>query len=295
MSHYVNTVIPEWIQLDKPELVEFFEAYYKFLNQDNQPGHFLEHLPEHRDIDETDDIFIEYLQRELAVPIPENIRADKRKLYKNITDIYLSKGSEPSFKALFNLIFNDDIELFFPRVDILKPSDGKWDATNQRWLNDDGKVSVKKFIQDSRFYQSFSYVIKTGQTIDFWKDSVKKLLHPAGFAFFGQVTIFSVARLGAMDNPQPGRQAADAAPLSIIPASVNVDVAIPAVNGGLRITFVLNPINKYSMGTNLLYLEKTKFLEGRGPMSDFGNVVISDVAKGLKTNISFPSQIDITP
>ena len=74
--------------------------------------------------------FLEMLQRELAVPIPETVVADKSKLYKNITDIYLSKGAEPSFKALFRLIFNDDIELFFPRVDILKPSDAKWDSTN---------------------------------------------------------------------------------------------------------------------------------------------------------------------
>ena len=193
MSHKLATIVPEHIQLEKPELMKFMEAYYDFLQLPDQPGAFLKSLPTHRNLDTVGSEFLEMLQRELAVPIPETVAADKSKLYKNITDIYLSKGAEPSFKALFRLIFNDDIELFFPRVDILKPSDAKWDSANNRWKNDDGKLSVKKFIQDSRYYQSFSYVIKTGQTIDNWKDVVKKLLHPAGFAFFGEVTIFSQA------------------------------------------------------------------------------------------------------
>ena len=208
MSHKVTTIVPEHIQLEKPELMKFMEAYYDFLDQPDQPGAFLKSLPAHRNLDTVGTEFLEMLQRELAVPIPETVVADKSKLYKNITDIYLSKGAEPSFKALFRLIFNDDIELFFPRVDILKPSDAKWDSSNGRWKNDDGKLSVKKFIQDSRYYQSFSYVIKTGQTIDNWKDVVKKLLHPAGFAFFGEVTIFSEA-VGVAGSPVKAKGVAD--------------------------------------------------------------------------------------
>ena len=140
MSHKLATIVPEHIQLEKPELMAFMEAYYDFLAQPDQPGAFLKSLPAHRNLDLVGTEFLEMLQRELAVPIPETVVADKSKLYKNITDIYLSKGAEPSFKALFRLIFNDDIELFFPRVDILKPSDAKWDSTNNRWKNDDGKL-----------------------------------------------------------------------------------------------------------------------------------------------------------
>ena len=46
-------------------------------------------------------------------------------------------------------------------------------------------------IQDSLYYQDFSYVIKVGRTIDEWRDSFKKTMHPAGFYFTGQVNIES--------------------------------------------------------------------------------------------------------
>jgi len=300
MSHKLATIVPEHIQLEKPELMRFMEAYYDFLQLPDQPGAFLKSLPSHRNLDTVGSEFLEMLQRELAVPIPENVAADKSKLYKNITDIYLSKGAEPSFKALFRLIFNDDIELFFPRVDILKPSDAKWDPTNGRWKNDDGKLSVKKFIQDSRYYQSFSYVIKTGQTIDNWKDVVKKLLHPAGFAFFGEVTIFSEA-VGVSGSIVKAKGVADFSTqdtgIPVFADPVVVDVAIPVVGGvalDIELTFVLQPINQYAIGPNFLHVEKYKFLPDIGPISNYADFTIADAAAGTKLNISFESVINIT-
>ena len=300
MSHKVTTIVPEHIQLEKPELMKFMEAYYDFLDQPDQPGAFLKSLPAHRNLYTVGTEFLEMLQRELAVPIPETVVADKSKLYKNITDIYLSKGAEPSFKALFRLIFNDDIELFFPRVDILKPSDAKWDPTNGRWKNDDGKLSVKKFIQDSRYYQSFSYVIKTGQTIDNWKDVVKKLLHPAGFAFFGEVTIFSEA-VGVSGSIVKAKGVADFSTqdtgIPVFADPVVVDVAIPVVGGvalDIELTFVLQPINQYAIGPNFLHVEKYKFLPDIGPISNYADFTIADAAAGTKLNISFESVINIT-
>ena len=116
MSHKVTSIVPEHIQLDRPQLMTFLEAYYDFLQEPDQPGTFMKNLPVHRNIDNTADIFLELLQRELATPIPETIIANKRKLYKNITDIYLSKGATPSFESLFKLIFNDEIELCYNQI-----------------------------------------------------------------------------------------------------------------------------------------------------------------------------------
>lgn len=301
MSHKVASIIPEHIQLERPQLMKFMEAYYDFLDQDDQPGAFLNNLTVHRDLDQTAEIFLELLQRELAVPIPETVVADKRKLYKNITDIYLSKGAQPSYEALFRLIFNDQIELYFPRVDILKPSDAKWDPINQRWLSDDGKLSVKKFIQDSRFYQSFSYVIKTGQTVDNWRDAVKKLLHPAGFAFFGEVAIFSQATGAASAKVRrafPADFATDDFGTPVIAPTVPVTVEIPTVNGNvinLSITFVLQPKAQYAIGPTFLHVEKYKFLPDIGPMSNYADFTIAQASAGKKIDISFESVIDITP
>ena len=46
-------------------------------------------------------------------------------------------------------------------------------------------------VQDSKYYQDFSYVLKVGQSINDWRDSFKKTMHTAGFYFTGQVDLQS--------------------------------------------------------------------------------------------------------
>ena len=64
-------------------------------------------------------------------------------------------------------------------------------ATSEgRYVSEDGHLSETTMkIQDSLYYQDFSYVVKVGRTIDEWRDSFKKTMHPAGFYFTGQVNI----------------------------------------------------------------------------------------------------------
>ena len=58
------------------------------------------------------------------------------------------------------------------------------------YINQDGHVSETTMrIQDSLYYQDFSYVIKVGRTINDWRDSFKKTMHTGGFYFTGQVNL----------------------------------------------------------------------------------------------------------
>ena len=62
--------------------------------------------------------------------------------------------------------------------------------TDGTYINQDGHVSEDSMrIQDSLYYQDFSYVIKVGRTINDWRDSFKKTVHTAGFYITGQVDI----------------------------------------------------------------------------------------------------------
>ena len=62
--------------------------------------------------------------------------------------------------------------------------------TDGAFINEDGKLSETTMkVQDSLYYQDFSYVIKVGQSINAWRDSFKKTMHTAGFYFTGQVDI----------------------------------------------------------------------------------------------------------
>ena len=60
------------------------------------------------------------------------------------------------------------------------------------FVNEDGHISETTMkIQDSLYYQDFSYVIKVGRSITDWRDSFKKTMHTAGYYFTGQVDITS--------------------------------------------------------------------------------------------------------
>jgi hypothetical protein len=53
------------------------------------------------------------------------------------------------------------------------------------------------YIQDSKYYQSFSYVIKVDELFDSYKSIVKNILHPAGTEVFSEYTINNYASISA--------------------------------------------------------------------------------------------------
>ena len=67
-------------------------------------------------------------------------------------------------------------------------------TSSGRFLTDDGKVGIR-IIQDSLFYQDFSYVIRSGLPFSEYRSLIKESLHPAGTEFFGEILIYSYALL----------------------------------------------------------------------------------------------------
>ena len=57
------------------------------------------------------------------------------------------------------------------------------------YANNDGRLSSNKVMQDNRYYQDFSYVLLTEITIDRYRDVIRRLLNPAGMAFYGKVLL----------------------------------------------------------------------------------------------------------
>lgn len=53
------------------------------------------------------------------------------------------------------------------------------------YLNQDGQLSATKYIQDGWYYQQFSYVVFVNESIEKYRDALKKLIHPAGLELFG--------------------------------------------------------------------------------------------------------------
>lgn len=119
-SSLIPNQVPEFVRADYPTFVAFVEAYYEYL--DNQ-GVDLKNL---RDLDTTIDSFIQYFKKELAVNLPKEITVDERFLLQHIKDQYLAKGSAGSYKLLFKLLYDKNVQLTYPGKQMLRASDGKW-------------------------------------------------------------------------------------------------------------------------------------------------------------------------
>jgi len=156
------------------------------------PSYILNAIEEAMNIDENSDDYLEMMQKEIAAAIPRNLSSvEKRALYKNITEFYKLKGSQDSIEIFFRLLFNETAEVDYPWDKTLIPSSGDWDNDQNRYLDHKGFLSDKIKLQDSYYYQKFSYNVKTGRNLSEWTYAFDKLVHPAGFIFFGEVLILT--------------------------------------------------------------------------------------------------------
>jgi len=288
----VDDIVPEHVAHNYPGLMLAVKSYADFLEHTNGAGHYLNTIDSHRDIDLVESDLLQQLQKEVGAPIPRQFAADPRLLYKRISEYYRTRGTPASIQAFFSILFDDEVEIYFPKEDMLIPSDGKWydqssdtienpekysaiftftldsdtdtvsglddtgrkliydnpiifvnGAKNDNWTsvvevnettntldysfkfnsnlqegdivevyrsgsfsNNDGFLDNYVKVQDSFFYQKFSYVLRTGTNADDWKNSFARLVHPAGFIFFGEILLF-LDNLGqTFPTIQPGFQ-----------------------------------------------------------------------------------------
>ena len=72
---------------------------------------------------------------------------------------------------------------------IIKVSLGALGKYPGYYVNNDSFLNDAIYIQDSRYYQPFSYVLKIDELLESYKSTVKSLIHPAGMAIFGEYDI----------------------------------------------------------------------------------------------------------
>ena len=130
-SLLINRQVPEFVREEHPNFIAFLEAYYEFLEnkQGSQKNDLTTEAKKLRNISDVDLSIGEFENsffNTFASLIPRNVEVDKGILLKHILPLYLAKGSEKSFKLLFRLLFNEEVDIIQPKTNILKASDGKW-------------------------------------------------------------------------------------------------------------------------------------------------------------------------
>jgi hypothetical protein len=126
ISNFVEQQFPAFYREEGPAFIAFVKAYYEWLEETNNSIYKSRNLFSTQDIDLTATAFIENFRYKYLNGIPKEVAGDKRFLLKHILDLYRSKGSKEGLSLLFRLLYNEEISIYLPAVDILKPSDGRW-------------------------------------------------------------------------------------------------------------------------------------------------------------------------
>lgn len=130
ISFIVENQLPEFIRGDLSgkydNFVLFIKAYYEWLEQENGVTAESRNLLSYADIDKTTDEFIDHFTEKFLPYFPIDLINDKSKLIKSIDDFYAKKGSIESLKFLFRVVYNEDVDVYLPKENILRASDGKW-------------------------------------------------------------------------------------------------------------------------------------------------------------------------
>jgi len=134
LSPFIREQFPSFMQTDYRKLVLFIKAYYEWMEQKGNPGYVLSKLDTIWDSDRSLDEFYSHFKNTYLISFPElfAVNADgktpnKNLLLKKIRDFYGNKGTESAYKFLFRLLYDSDLEFYYPKNDILKASDGVWE------------------------------------------------------------------------------------------------------------------------------------------------------------------------
>jgi len=108
-----------------------------------------------------------------------------RQLLSMTTSATLSVGDTVAAGGASGKIANIDTASLTAVIDTTATTVGDF-------LTEAGKISSDVMrIQDSFYYQDYSYVVKVGESIQTWRDSIRSTVHPSGWAVFGEVEVKS--------------------------------------------------------------------------------------------------------
>ena len=127
-SLLIPSQLPAFIRDDPAygNFVLFLQAYYEWMEQNNNVTDRSKNLLNYKDIDNTADQFLDYFYNDFLAYFPKDILADKQKVIKLARELYQSKGTPASYQFLFKVLYNSDVDFFYTKDAVLRASAGKW-------------------------------------------------------------------------------------------------------------------------------------------------------------------------
>ena len=90
----------------------------------------IQQLLDYADVDKTINRFLINFRNAFLTSVPDKIHdsLERRNLTKNIKSLYQAKGTKRASEIFFKLLFNETAEIRYPKDEMLRVSDGKWDT-----------------------------------------------------------------------------------------------------------------------------------------------------------------------
>ncbi|AND75135.1 hypothetical protein pf16_212 [Pseudomonas phage pf16] len=140
IHHSVPGQLSSHINEDYPLFVEFLSGYYEWLESGSSPYTQIKNHLSALDFKESIDAYTSMLKNEYLHTIPERVIANKELLIKHSKQFFQSLGTEKSF--LFKILYGEDVELYYPKTDILRASDAHWiDNESMMYVSNSGNVN----------------------------------------------------------------------------------------------------------------------------------------------------------
>lgn len=133
LSPFIREQFPSFVRSDYGKLILFIKAYYEWLESNGNPGYVMANLDDVFDVDNNLNEFYEHFKSMYLDGFPEKLatnesgqEVNRKTLLKNIRDFYGKKGTESAYNFLFKILYNSDLEVYYPSSDLMKSSDGEW-------------------------------------------------------------------------------------------------------------------------------------------------------------------------
>ena len=133
LSPFIEEQFPSFMRSDYRKLVLFIKAYYEWAERENNPSFVNQKLDSAIDVDNNllefydhfRSVYLEGFPTDLAINVDGNT-PNKTTLIKKIKNFYGNKGTESAYRFLFRILYDSNVEFYYPKNFILRASDGVW-------------------------------------------------------------------------------------------------------------------------------------------------------------------------
>jgi len=195
-SIFIENQFPAIYREEARELITIVEAYYEFLEtQTNQSIYNVRNMFECRDIDTTLLNMLIFYRNKYLKGLPFD-QTNIRFIVKNVMELYRRKGSKEGIELFFKMFYDEEVEIYYPSYEMLKPSTSSWKVGKYLQLYPVDDVTIFSDIVNKKIYGSVSNTYAFVDKVYFVK--VNKSLLPVIFisnakgTFAGGDVIFTI-------------------------------------------------------------------------------------------------------